>query len=898
VNEFAPRRGRILWLGLVLLVTACGTPDADDVGSGLPGGDAEFSRRLRLGTDQVRRHLVDSARAEFEHCARIRPDDPELLFQQARLELLPGGAGRDAAAGLLQRAVGLDPQSVKAQRMLYEMETRAGGSAAAKHAMAIDAAYGQLGRFELTSLGAYLAGEKDPYLRFVEELPGTPYLEEYREFKTALLKLNRDGSYAPSEAVPPIERTLRNFPDLAIVRMSYAKKLVLGEIRVNYSDRPDLPPMSSALILDMAQLHYEQVFDQLDPASPMALDALYMLSHTALLMGDYDETVAYLDILLGMPVHPPPYRRFLLGRRGLARHKQGRHAEAIELLERALEGLTGDESLFRWVLHLVHDAAGTPPERRRGSFVLRPDLLRPPGPDLFAFEDMAPKLGVDKRDGVGPSAWGDYDADGDDDLFVTGADSYGVLFRNDGDRFTDVSREAGLFHVHSGFSATFADYDGDGRPDLHIGRDGWSGPMPNSLYRNNGDGSFVDVTEKAGLANPGSSFVCAWSDIDRDGDIDLAVANGITGGGDTNTLYRNDGDGTFTDITRQAGLSEPVGTRTIGLAFGDYDSDGWPDLFVSGFSTPNRLYRNRGNGTFEEVAARAGVAGERSKGVGYVAFFLDYDNDQDLDILRTTLAPWDQVLAGLSARYESLPARQRQEMLRACSKLYRNDGDGTFTEVGEQAGFIHPVGVMGAGVADLDNDGYLDVYFGTGDPAIARMEPDRFYRNNGDGSFTDVTFASGLGNIGKGHGVTFIDLDGDGALEIYAPEGGFVHGDAWPNALYVNRRESQNHWLHVDLEGRESNREGLDAKLLLEAGRLRLLRERHNGEGFGSSNSPVVEFGLGRAQRIERLEIRWPSGTVQIFDDLPLDCRIVVREGEGWRVWTGKPFSALRPPAP
>jgi tetratricopeptide (TPR) repeat protein len=884
-----------LSLGLLALVAGCADSDpVDDEGppaASVQSEEAEFSRRLRLGVDQLRRFLPGSAQAEFERCASMRPDDPELLFHLARLELMPGGGGPSAAIPLLERVVEVKPDSVKAHRLLYELKVGGDESAAKAHQAAIAVAYGQVGLLELASHAAYLAQGQEPYLRFVKEVPGARYLGEYRALKTALLQLNRDGEFAPSEAVPVIEQMLRQFPDLTVVRMYYAKKLVLGEIRVNYSDRPDLPPMSSTLILDTAQLHYEQVFDQLNPGSLMAMDALYMLGRAALLMGDYDDSVAYLDIQLAMPYFPQAYRRFLLGRRGLARYKQKRYDEAIDLLRRSLEdpdNPTPIEVRFQWILHLAYEAAETPQDQRRDTFVLNNDLLHPPGHVAFDFEDVAPRLRIDKRDGVGPSAWGDYDRDGDFDLFVTGADSYGILYRNDGEIFSDVSQEAKLFHVHSGFSATFADYNADGWPDLHIGRDGWSGPMRNSLYRNNGDGTFTEVTEHAGVGNPGSSFVCTWSDFDRDGDVDLMVANGITGGGDTNTLYRNNGDGTFTDVTERAGLAEPAGTKTIGLAFGDYDLDGWPDLFVSGFGTTNRLYRNNGDGTFVEVASQVGVAGADDISLGYVAFFMDFDNDSDLDILRTSLAPWNHVLAGLSDRFDSLPAVHRPEMLQHCPKLYRNNGDGTFTEIGEQAGFVYPIGIMGAGVADLDNDGYLDVYFGTGDPGIERMEPDRFWRNNGDQTFTDVTFPAGLGNVGKGHGVTFMDIDGDGDLEIYAPEGGFVHGDAWPNALYLNRQKSDNHWLHVDLEGRESNRDAVDTKLIVRAGELRYLREVHNGEGFGSSNTPTVELGLGRMQRIDRLEVRWPSGRVQIFDDLPIDSRIFLREGERWRLWDGK----------
>jgi hypothetical protein len=268
-----------------------------------------------------------------------------------------------------------------------------------------------------------------------------------------------------------------------------------------------------------------------------------------------------------------------------------------------------------------------------------------------------------------------------------------------------------------------------------------------------------------------------------------------------------------------------------------------------------------------------------------MAFFLDYDNDAYPDILKTNLAQWGSVLTALSDGFFSQSESARELANHDMPRLYRNNRNGTFTDVSERAGLVHPIGVMGANVADLDNDGFLDLYFGTGDPQVERLEPDRFYRNNGDGTFTDLTFATGLGNTGKGHGVTFVDFDHDGDLEIYAPVGGFVHGDAWPNAFYLNRQTTGNHWLHVDLEGTRSNLGAIDAKLILRAGDLKLLREVKNGEGFGSSNSPTVEFGLGKYDVVESLEILWPSGETQLFTDLPVDKRIHVVEGEPWREW-------------
>jgi tetratricopeptide (TPR) repeat protein len=877
---------------MAVLAAGCGGEQAPD---GISRREAEFNRHLRLGIDQMRRFLPESAEAEFAKCAQIEPENPELLFQQARLHhLAPGGTPEfGATALLLSKALEQKPESVKAHRLLYEMHSsRRSHAPARRHHDAILRAYGEIGRMEMDSFHRLTLGQEplDIYQIRVGGATGS----DYRELTGAMAQLQQTWDYAPSAAIPILEKLLGRYPELASLRFSYAKHLITANVRVNYADQPGLPLMSSKLILDYAQSHLERVFDQIHPLSPLATRTMLQLSRIAMLMADYDEAIALTDILLGEMNIDDSLRRELKGQKGIALYKQGRHENAIRHLEESLHGTLGrfDKELsHRWLLHLVHEEAGTPEEERRISFEFRQDLPRAAEASPLAFEDIAPGLKINKLDGLGPSAWGDYDGDGDFDLFVSGCDSYGALYRNDGDLFEDSSREAGLFNAQSGYSATFADYDNDGFPDLYIGRDGWNGPAPNSLYRNNGDGTFTDVTESAGLGEPGSSFVHAWSDVDRDGDLDLFIANGIVGSGDTNRLYRNEGNGSFTDITEDAGLAERQGTRTIGFAFGDYDGDGWPDLFVSGVFMRNRLYRNQGDGTFEEVAEKAGVDGEAYMSTGYVAFFVDYDNDTYPDILKTSLAEWKSVLEALSIRFPSLPDSARERMYQETPRLYRNNRDGTFTDVSEEARLVHPIGIMGANVADLDNDGFVDFYFGTGDPQIERMEADRFYLNNGDGTFTDMTFAAGLGNIGKGHGITFMDFDGDGDLEIYAPEGGFVHGDAWPNSFYVNRKETRNHWLHVDLEGVESNRGGVDAKLVLEAGGLRLLREVKNGEGFGSSNSPTVEFGLGRSARIDRLEIHWPSGATQAFDDVPIDRRLFVKEGDHWKEWRPLTFS-------
>jgi hypothetical protein len=201
---------------------------------------------------------------------------------------------------------------------------------------------------------------------------------------------------------------------------------------------------------------------------------------------------------------------------------------------------------------------------------------------------------------------------------------------------------------------------------------------------------------------------------------------------------------------------------------------------------------------------------------------------------------------------------------------------------------------MGSMVGDLDNDGFLDLYCATGGAELLWMEPDRLLRNNGNGTFSDVTFASGLGCLGKGHGNTFVDIDGDGSLEVMANEGGFVMGDPFPIVFYKNRKRTGNHWLQIDFEGVKSNRDAVDTRVLATAGDLHLLREHHNGDGFGSSNPRTMSLGLGKNAVVRRLEVRWPSGLVQTFEDVPADQRIFLREGSPWAKWSP---AVVKPPA-
>ena len=484
------------------------------------------------------------------------------------------------------------------------------------------------------------------------------------------------------------------------------------------------------------------------------------------------------------------------------------------------------------------------------------------------FTDMAANLKMDKVDGGRGSAWGDYDNDGDEDIVAVGTYQPHVLYRNNGNgTFTNVADQAGIADPRGGWGSLFADYDNDGFLDLYITRGGWSGAAENTLYHNNGDGTFTDVTHTAGVADPQSSFCAAWADYDNDGFLDLYIADGVIGDGAANVLYRNNGDGTFTNIAEIAGVANTG--NSLGTAWGDYDKDGYIDLHVVNFGQSNVLYRNNGDGTFTDVTSIAGMTLPVTD--AFVTFFLDVDNDADLDIFISNSGSFQAFIAGQITG--AAPHDGDRQV------LYRNNGDGTFTDVTRESGLYHAFGAMGANFGDIDSDGYLDIYLATGAPQMGRLERDALFRNNGDGTFTDATLALGLGNIGKGHGVTFGDVDTDGDVDIYVPVGGAFIGDQWHNLFYQNTGTGNN-WLTLKLVGVKSNRDGIGAKVTLRVGDSVIYREVSGGCGFGSTNSLSLEIGLGKHTKVNTLEIVWPSGQVDTHRNLSVNQKRVITEGK------------------
>ena len=496
-------------------------------------------------------------------------------------------------------------------------------------------------------------------------------------------------------------------------------------------------------------------------------------------------------------------------------------------------------------------------------------------------------------------AFFDYDIDGDLDLYLvnsgdlTGTASEGtytsILYRNNGDgTFTDVTDTAGVGNSGNyGMGAACGDYDNDGDPDLYVTNFG-----ANVFYRNNGDGTFTDVTESAGVGDALWGTSATFFDYDRDSYLDLYVANyvrysldvtyrpcGVHGirthchpknfDGAPDRLYRNNGDGTFTDATQAAGfggIGGPHSGKGLGVVAADFNNDGEPDVYVANDDTPNFLFYNNGDGTFTETGLLAGCAfsfdGVAQAGMGVDAG--DFDGDGNLDIFVTNLS------------HET-------------NALYRNNGDGTFSDIVYEANLGKEsylfVG-FGTRFFDYDNDGYSDIFIANGHiiEAIAQVtdvltyaQRNQLFHNNGDDTFTEVSFESGpyFRREGVSRGAIFGDYDNDGDTDIVVTQSN------QQAELLRNERGNRQNWVRIKLVGTASNRDGIGARVTVTIDNESQMQEARTGLSYLSSNDPRVLFGLGDRTRIDRLEIRWPSGIVQVLESLEVNREIVVVENGG-----------------
>jgi len=497
----------------------------------------------------------------------------------------------------------------------------------------------------------------------------------------------------------------------------------------------------------------------------------------------------------------------------------------------------------------------------------------------------------------------DYDNDGWPDIFiVNGTTLEGFpsdqaptnhLYHNNHDgTFTDVTAKAGLVATGWGQGVCVGDYDNDGWEDLYVTYYG-----KNRLYHND-HGVFTDVAEKAGVAGSGKAWGtgCAFVDYNRDGHLDLLVANYVdfnlsttpTPGegsscvwkgvpvmcgprglrGAKNILYENRGDGTFADVTIRAHIDQTGGHYAFSVSTFDFDDDGWPDIYVACDSAPSTLYHNNRDGTFTDVAVMAGVAfnedGREQAGMGTTV--ADYNGDGRLDIFKTNFS-------------DDTPT------------LYRNDGDGIFSDVTFAAGLGLHTQYLGWGTMffDFDNDGWPDLILANGHvyPEVDKfrlgsgyLEPRLLYHNNGNGTFTDVsaTAGPGINAASSARGLAVGDFWNDGRLSVV------INNVYARPSLLVNTAHSGNHWVAFKTVGTHSNRDGIGAKITLKAGKRTLVDEVRSGSSYISQNDLRVHFGLGSAVKIDAVQVRWPSGLVEHFDNLSIDAIHTLKEGSGMAV--------------
>lgn len=561
-------------------------------------------------------------------------------------------------------------------------------------------------------------------------------------------------------------------------------------------------------------------------------------------------------------------------------HKLPRGSEAALGILREQLGKHPDDLRARWLFNIGSMTLGQYPEKVPSQWLIPPSAFASHA-DIGRFTDIAPNLGLDVTDLAGGVVADDFDNDGLIDLLVSSWGMDGPLryYRNNGDgTFTERTHQAGLDGEVGALNMIQADYNNDGFVDIVMLRGGWlgkEGHYPLSLLKNNGDGTFTDATEAAGLLRLRPTQTATWFDYNNDGLLDLFVGN-ESSGDDVNPceLYRNNGDGTFTDVAAECGVA--VVGFVKGVTSGDYNNDGRPDLYLSLRNSRNILFRNDGKGSgtngwkFTDVTTQAGVADPI---YSFPTWFFDFDNDGRLDLF---VAGYNITNVGdICADYLGLPNGGEK------ARLYRNKGDGTFEDVTKSAHLDRVLQAMGSNFGDLDNDGYLDFYLGTGDPNLATIVPNRMFRNAEGRLFQDITTSGGFGHLQKGHGVAFADFNNDGDQDVFEVMGGAYPGDGYRRVLFQNPGHT-NHWIKLKLEGVQSNRSAIGARIKItiqEQGRTRSIYKTVNSGGSFGANPLRQEIGLGQAEQVLSTEILWPSGRSQQFEHLERDSSYFIREG-------------------
>jgi hypothetical protein len=583
---------------------------------------------------------------------------------------------------------------------------------------------------------------------------------------------------------------------------------------------------------------------------------------------------------------------------GGARHvRQEGAREAIARYTELLRHFPDDRG-SQWLLNIAYLAIGGYPDSIPKPYVI-PNLA-PRAADAFPrFPNVAGEVGAAVAGLAGGLSIEDFNRDGLLDLLTTSwglNDPVHVLLADGHGGFTDRTAESGLDGIVGGLNTTHADYDNDGDVDILVLRGAWlgeAGRFPNSLLRNRGDGTFEDVTFASGLLSFHPTHSAAWADFNLDGYLDLFIGNeslsGEEGASHPSELFLNNRDGTFTEVAHLVGID--LDDFVKGVAWGDVNNDGLPDLFASVLDGKNRLYVNLGGGAgrawhFDERGAASGVELPLAS---FTTWFWDFDQDGWEDLLVLSYDLRARLHEAVAREYLGLPLEtvQNGKMVEVeRSRLYRNNADGTFSDITRRVGLDGKViYAMGSNFGDLDNDGWLDFYVGTGNPNLESVIPNRMFRNVQGRRFEEVTLPGGFGHIQKGHGTAFADLDRDGDEDVYMVLGGAYQGDRFTSVLFENPGWPGRAWISLELEGRSANRSAIGARVELEVagtGGPRILRRTVGTGGSFGAGSLQLHVGLGGAARVREVRVRWPDSvrTRTSYRDLAVNRTYRIRQGE------------------
>ncbi len=568
------------------------------------------------------------------------------------------------------------------------------------------------------------------------------------------------------------------------------------------------------------------------------------------------------------------------------------HAEKMyiessrEYLEKLLDADPENYS-YHWMYNIAHIAGGSYPDQVNRDFLipgLQDSETLPDGLNAPQFRDIGMMSGSGDNRISGSSCVDDFNGNGHLDIFAT---SYGfgenvtLYISDENGNFSDQTASAGLNGITGGLNVECADVNNSGFTDILILRGAWlgeNGTHPNSLLRNNGDGTFTDITYSSGLFETLPTQVAAFADINRNGHLDLFIGNesasgwqNIFSGGSgqsppyPSAIFLNNGNETFTRHDSLSGFH--VDAFVKGASWGDINGDGYPDLFISVMGGKNLLFVHRGLDenqlpVFEEIGEKAGVQNPQ---FSFPAWFFDFNNNGLDDLF---IATYD-VRAINRVADEVAREKLGLETSTEYSRLYKNLGDETFLDITEHTGLNTVMFGMGANFADLNNNGYPDIYIGTGAPDLSSIIPNRLFLNHNGESFHESTALSRVGHLQKGHGVSMADFKNNGRIDIYTVLGGAVEGDFYHNALFENRSDHGN-WLAIELEGTSSNRQAIGTKVeavISDGNELRSLHRTVSTGGSFGANHTRVHFGLDQSTQVNEIIIRWAgSDDVQTID--------------------------------